>query len=135
MEDLFDDEMFAEEPAPKPRPPRPPRRRGRGAAGGETVKRILFAAPWVAFAIAITVAGGLVFAAAMIAIGAVCLREYLALTEEARPLPIPAYLAVAALIVAPHFGTPFNVLLIIAASFPLLFAFGARSRHTDGFTT
>jgi phosphatidate cytidylyltransferase len=70
----------------------------------------------------------------MIAIGAVCLREYLALTEESRPLPIPAYVAVAALILAAHFGTAFNVLLILAASFPLLFAFGARSRNTDGFT-
>jgi phosphatidate cytidylyltransferase len=134
MEDLFDDEMFAEEPAPEPRPPRPPRRRGGGAATGETVKRILFVIPWVAFAIAITVAGGLVFAAAMIGIGVLCLREYLALTGEMRPIARAAYLAVAALIVAAHFGTAFNVLLVLAASFPLLFAFGADGRHHEGIT-
>jgi phosphatidate cytidylyltransferase len=134
MEDLFDEEMFAEEPAPKPRPPRAPRGRGRGAARGETVKRILFAIPWVAFAIAITVAGGLVFAAAMIGIGVLCLREYLALTGEMRPIARAAYLAVAALIVAAHFGTAFNVLLVLAASFPLLFAFGADGRHHEGVT-
>src|SRR3954452_8507476 len=132
--DLFDDEMFAEEPAPKPRPPRPPRRRGRGAAGGETVKRILFSMPWVACAIAITVAGGLVFAVAIIGIGVLCLREYLALTGEMRPIASAAYLAVAALILAAHFGTAFNVLLVLAASFPLLFAFGARERFRDGVT-
>jgi phosphatidate cytidylyltransferase len=130
--DLFDDEMFEDEPAPAPKPPRQPRRR-RGLSG-ETAKRVLVAVPWIAFAIAITVAGGIVFAAAMIAIGAVCLREYLAMTAESRPLVIPAYVAVAALIVAANFGTAFNVLLILAASFPLLFAFGADSRHRDGVT-
>jgi phosphatidate cytidylyltransferase len=133
MEDLFDEEMFAEEPAPKPRPPRPPRRRG-GAARGETVKRILFALPWVAFAIAITVAGGLVFAVAMIGVGVLCLREYLAMTGEMRPIDRAAYLAVAALIVAAHFGTAFNVLLVLAASFPVLFALAADGHHHEGIT-
>jgi phosphatidate cytidylyltransferase len=130
--DLFDDEMFEDDPVPPPKPPRQPRRR-RGL-DGETVKRVLVALPWIAFAIAITVAGGLIFAAAMIAIGAVCLNEYLAMTAEARPLPIPAYAAVVALIVAAHFGTAFNVLLILAASFPLLFAFSADARHREGAT-
>ncbi|HEY4778950.1 MAG TPA: phosphatidate cytidylyltransferase, partial [Solirubrobacterales bacterium] len=81
----------------------------------------------------IAVAGGIVFALAMIAIGVVCLREYLAMTEASRPLAIPAYVAVAALIVAAYLGTAFNVLMILAASFPLLFFFGARS-HRDGVT-
>jgi phosphatidate cytidylyltransferase len=127
--ELFDDEMFEPDPPPQPKPPREPRRRG---LNGETAKRVLVALPWIAFAIAITVAGGIVFAAAMIAIGAVCLREYIAMTEESRPIAIPAYIAVAALIVAAHFGTAFNVLMIVAASFPLLFAFGAGDRHRDG---
>jgi len=129
--ELFDDEAFEPErpERPKPPPPREPRKRG---LRGETAKRILVALPWIAFAIAITVAGGPVFAAAMIAIGAVCLREYLAMTEDSRPLAIPAYVAVAALVVAAHFGTAFNVLMIVAATFPLLFAFGARAKQRDG---
>jgi phosphatidate cytidylyltransferase len=130
--DLFDDEMFEDEPPPPPKPPRQPRRK-RGLRG-ETAKRVLVVLPWIVFAIAIAVAGGIVFAAAMIAIGAACLREYLAMTKESRPLEIPAYVAVAALIVAAHFGTAFNVLMILAASFPLLFAFGADARHRDGVT-
>ncbi|HEX3608046.1 MAG TPA: phosphatidate cytidylyltransferase [Solirubrobacterales bacterium] len=135
MEDLFDDDLFSEEPPPRKRPPRPPRkRRRRAAARGETAKRILFAIPWIAFAIAITVAGGLVFAVAMIGIGALCLREYLTLTEEVRPIQRAAYIAVTALILAAHFGTSFNVLLILAASFPVLFLFGADARHHDGIT-
>jgi phosphatidate cytidylyltransferase len=130
--ELFDDEMFEDEPAPAPKPPRQPRRR-RGIRG-ETAKRVLVALPWIAFAIAIAVAGGIVFALAMIAVGAACLREYLAMTADSRPLAIPAYLAVAALVLAAHFGTAFNVLMILAAAFPLLFFFGARARQRDGVT-
>jgi phosphatidate cytidylyltransferase len=130
--ELFDDEMFEDEPAPEPKPPRQPRRR-RGLSG-ETAKRVLVVIPWIAFAIAITVVGGIAFAAAMIAIGVLCLREFIQMTAVDRPLAIPAYLGVAALIVAAHFGTAFNVLLVLAATFPLLFAFAVDSRHRDGAT-
>jgi phosphatidate cytidylyltransferase len=133
MQDLFDDDLFVEEEAPKParrRPARPKRRRT-----GETAKRVLFALPWVVFAIAITVAGGLVFAIAMIGLSVLCLREYLARTEEARPIGRAAYVSVAALILAAHFGTAFNVLLVLAACFPVLFLFGADGRHREGITT
>jgi phosphatidate cytidylyltransferase len=129
--ELFDDEMFADDPPPPPKPPRQPRRRG---FNGETAKRVFVALPWIVFAIAITVAGGIVFALAMVAIGVVCLREYVALTEDSRPLAIPAYVAVAALIAAAHFGTAFNVLLIVAATFPLLFGFAVNARQRDGVT-
>ncbi|HEY1853073.1 MAG TPA: phosphatidate cytidylyltransferase [Solirubrobacterales bacterium] len=130
--DLFDERDFEPDPPPPPRPPREPRRR-RG--GGETAKRILVALPWIAFAIAITVAGGIVFALAMAAIGIVCLREYFAMTSESRPLPIPAFLAVVAMVAAAHFGSSYNVLLIFAASFPLLFAFAAGAKHREGATS
>jgi phosphatidate cytidylyltransferase len=130
--DLFDDEMFEDDPVPPPKPPRQPRRK-RGL-NGETAKRVLVALPWIAFAIAIAIAGGIVFAVAMIGIGIVCLREYVEMTADSRPLAIPAYIAVAALIVAAHFGTAFNVLLILAASFPLLFFFAARDRRREGVT-
>jgi phosphatidate cytidylyltransferase len=130
-EDLFDglddDPVVEERPKPSPRSPR--RRRG---LRGETAKRILVAIPWIAFAIAITVAGGLAFAIAMIAIGVLALREYFAMTEELRPIEIAAYIAVAALVIAAHFGTAFNVLAVLAASFLLLFAFGANRKHRDG---
>ncbi|HEV2857561.1 MAG TPA: phosphatidate cytidylyltransferase [Solirubrobacterales bacterium] len=134
--DLFDDEIFDEEPRPQ-RPPRnrprePKKRRQRGS--GETAKRILVALPWIVFAIAITVAGGIVFTVAMIAIGVVALREFDAIAARYRPLVIPAYVTVAALALAAHFGAAFNVLYVIAASLPLIFAFAARPRHQDGAT-
>jgi phosphatidate cytidylyltransferase len=129
--DLFDDEMFDDEPAPAPKPPREPRRR-RGS--GETAKRVLVALPWIAFAIAITVIGEEVFALAMIGLGVIALREFGAIAARYRPLIVPAYVAVAALVVAAHFGTSFNVLYVLAAAFPLLFAFGVDAKHRDGVT-
>jgi phosphatidate cytidylyltransferase len=132
--ELFDDEMFEEEPAPPERPPRQPRRRRRRGLREETAKRVLVALPWILFAIAISIAGGIVFALAMIAIGVVALREFAVVARRYRPLVLPAYVAVAALILAAHFGTAFNVLYVLAASFPLLFFFGARVDHREGVT-
>ncbi len=110
----------------------PPRRR-RGLRG-ETLRRILIAIPWIIFAIAITVAGGIVFAIAMVALGLVALREFCVITVEYRPLQLAALISVAGMIMAAHFGTAFNILLAIAASFLLLFVFGARRRDREGVT-
>jgi phosphatidate cytidylyltransferase len=129
--DLFDDEMFEDEPRQPERPPREPRR-GRPGGGGETAKRVLVALPWIGFAIAITVTGGSVFALAMVAIGVVAMREYAGIANGYRPLAIPGYASVTALIAAAYLGTAFNVLYVIAATFPLLFAFAARARHREG---
>lgn len=105
---------------------------GRRAVSGETIKRVLIVIPWIAFTIAIIVAGGLIFTIAMVAVGALALREYLLMTEELGPLEIAAYAAVAALVIAAHFGTAFNLLLIIAVCFPVLFVFGANRRPREG---
>jgi phosphatidate cytidylyltransferase len=132
VQDLFDDEMFAEEPPPRERPPRPPRRRRGSVLRGETARRILVSVPWVAFAIAIVVLGGAVFALAVAAIGVLCLREYFLMAAALRPLQAAAYVAVVATIAAAYFGTAFNVLLLATASFPLLFFFGVRRRPREG---
>jgi phosphatidate cytidylyltransferase len=130
--DLFDDEMFEEEPQRTERPPREPRKRRRGS--GETAKRVLVALPWIVFAIAITVAGGPVFALAMIALGIVAVGEFAGIASRYRPLVIPAYISVAGLIAAAYLGTSYSVLMALAASVPLLFAFAARARYREGAT-
>ena len=111
--DLFDDEMFEDE-APEPNRGRSrARRRRAGGAGrmrGETAKRILVAIPWIAFAIAITVAGGLVFAVAMIgdrrALPARVLRDDRGSCGRSQSPPTSRS---PALVVAAYFGTAFNV--------------------------
>lgn len=134
VRELFDDAMFEDETPPE-RPPRPPRKRRRGGPSGETVMRVLVAIPWIVFAIAIVAAGGAVFAAAMVAIGLLSLREYLTMTASRHPIAIAAYLSVTALILAAYFGAAFNVLLVLAASFPVLFAFGAERSERHGITS
>ncbi|HWO83957.1 MAG TPA: phosphatidate cytidylyltransferase [Solirubrobacterales bacterium] len=135
--DLFDDEELFEDEPEKPRQPaarEPKRKRRRGDGSGETAKRILVALPWIVFAIVITVAGGVVFAAAMVALGVVALREYAQMATRYRPLLVPAYVSVAALVVAAEFGTAFNVLYVLAAAFVLIFAFAARAQRGEGAT-
>jgi phosphatidate cytidylyltransferase len=131
VQDLFDDDMFSEEPPPE-RPPREPRRKRNALLSGETARRILVAIPWIVFAIAIVVLGGAVFAVAMAGLGLLCLREYFVMTAQLRPVQMAAYIALVAMVAAAYFGTAFNVLLIATASFPLLFFFGARRRPRDG---
>jgi phosphatidate cytidylyltransferase len=127
--DLFDDEAFADDPKPEP----PPRRsRRRSALRGETVRRVLVAIPWIVFAIAIIVAGGLVFAVALIGLGVLCLLEYHEMTSALRPIQRAAFVAVPALVLAAHFGSAFNILLILAAAFPVIFALGANAKHREG---
>ncbi len=132
--DLFDaDELFDDEPPRREDPP-PPRKRPRRGGTGETAKRVLVALPWIVFAIAITVAGGPVFAIAMIAIGGVAVGEFAGIASRYRPLVLPAYISVAGLIAAAYLGTSYSVLMVLAASVPLLFAFAARARYRDGAT-
>jgi phosphatidate cytidylyltransferase len=130
--ELFDDEMFEDEPRPPERPPREPRKQ-RGPRG-ETAKRILVALPWIIFAIAIIVAGGVVFAAAMVGLGVLAVREFEAIARRYRPMALPAYVAVAALVAAAYLGTAFNVLYVLAAAFPLLFGFAASAKYRDSAT-
>lgn len=126
---LFDEEMFTEERSrPALRPPRG------GGLHGETARRIWVAIPWIVFAIAITVLGELPFTIAMIGIGLICLREYFVMTASLRPIQAAAYVGLAAMLLAAHFGTAFNVLLIVAASFPLLFVLAVDRRDREGVT-
>ena len=106
-----------------------PGRGGGGRRSGETLKRLLVALPWIAFAIAIVVAGGAIFAVAVAGIGALSLREFFSVTSEREPARLPVYLTMVGLLVAAYFGDSFQVLLVVVASVPLLFAFAVDPRR------
>ncbi len=115
-------------------PPKPPLWKRLPFAQGETSSRVVVAIPWIIFAIAIVAIGEEVFMFAMIGLGILGLRELFRMTAAAQPLAIPAYLAVAGMVVAAHYGSSFQILLVLAASFPLMFAFAASRGALDGAT-
>lgn len=114
---------------------KPPLWRRLPFARSETSARVLVAVPWVLFAILIVVVGGELFMVSMIGLGVLGLREYFRMTDRARPVMLPAYLVVAGMIVAAHYGSAFQILLALAASFPLIFVFVAARESHDRVTT
>ena len=101
----------------------------------ETTKRIVVAIPWIAFALVNIALGGPVFAAALIFFGVIGLREFFVMATDYRPLQIPAYIGLAGMIAAASFGTSFNVLLMMAVPFLLIFIGAVRRSDREGITT
>lgn len=119
---------------PPPSPPQRAVRRGRGRgpkepsrlrrrARSETASRVLWAVPWIVFAIAVIVIGGGVFAVAMIGLSWALLVEFFRMTARARPFQLVAFAAAAAMVLAAHFGDSFQVLLVGVAFMPAMLAF------------
>jgi phosphatidate cytidylyltransferase len=126
---------------PEPPPPLPASGRGRGRGArpprrnrSETFARVAWAVPWIAIAVTITIVGGPVFAAAMIAFAWIGLSEFFHMTREARPLAPVALLAAAALIVAAYYGTHYQLVIVIAATFPALFLASLARPAREGVT-
>ena len=86
--------------------------------------RIAYAIPAIAFAIFIVYQGGLVFAAGALVLGLLCLHELFAIYARVRPVRLAAFLALIGLACAAEFGDERQVLLALAAFFPLLFLLG-----------
>jgi phosphatidate cytidylyltransferase len=82
---------------------------------------VLIAVPWGAFAVAIIVAGGSVFAVAVIGLGILGLAELYRMLERARPIALAGFAALAALVLAARFGDQFQMLLVLAVSIPFTF--------------
>jgi phosphatidate cytidylyltransferase len=100
----------------------------------ETQSRVLVAIPWIVFAVVIVAVGGATFTLAMIVLAILGLREFFRMAVAARPVMLPAYAAVAAMILAAHYGDAFQILLMVAASFPAIFAFAAARQNHDRIT-
>ena len=102
-----------------PREPARIRRRARS----ETFARLMWALPWIIFAIAVVAIGGDVFAVAMIGLSWALLIEFFRMTARARPFQLVAFAAAAGMVLAAHFGGSFQVLLVGVAFFPVMLGF------------
>jgi phosphatidate cytidylyltransferase len=100
----------------------------------ETTARVVVAVPWVIFAIVIVAVGDLLFTASMIGLAILGLRELFRMTDSERPLMLPAYAAVAGMILAAHYGSAFQILMVLAFAFPALFAFAAARQSHENIT-
>ena len=92
-------------------------------------QRLLVAVPAIVFAIVIVTSGGLVFALGLIVLGVVALGELYTMMRRARPIDIGGFLAMAALVLLALYEEPADVLIALAAAFPLVFMLAlARAR-------
>ena len=139
----FDAELDFERPRrrrpPPPRPlpaePGPPREpRGPRRSRSETLARVAWALPWIAIVVTITIVGGELFAAAMIGFACVGIEELFRMAREARPFVLVAYAAAAALVVAALYGTHFQLVIVLAATIPALFAAALMRADRQGVT-
>jgi phosphatidate cytidylyltransferase len=141
--DPFEEDPFAEEPL---EPEIIVRRADEGAAPrtglrrlipemSETTARVVVAIPWVIFAIAIVGIGGEVFMGALILLAVLGLREFFRMAEPERPFALPGYAVAAGMVIAAHYGSTFQIVLVFAAIFPLAFVFAAVRRSHEAITT
>lgn len=100
----------------------------------ETAARIAWVLPWIVFVVAIVIVGGLLFAAAMVALACVGLIELFRMTRDARPLAPVAFAAAAALMVAAYYGDQLQIVLVLAAAFPAMFVVAATREDRAGVT-
>jgi phosphatidate cytidylyltransferase len=100
----------------------------------ETGRRVLWAIPWVAYAIFIVAVGDLVFAASLVGLGVIGLREFFRMTENLKPLLVPAVGVLTAMVLIAHYGDRFYILLAFACLIPAMFLFALPRRHREGIT-
>jgi phosphatidate cytidylyltransferase len=139
--DPFEEDPFAEEQAEpeivvrRLQEDEPRRRRFRLIPEmSETTARVVVAIPWVIFAIAIVGIGGEVFMGALVVLAVLGLREFFHMAEPERPFALPAYAVAGGMVVAAHYGSSFQILLVFTALFPLAFVFAAARRDLEAIT-
>ncbi|MGI9557094.1 MAG: phosphatidate cytidylyltransferase [Solirubrobacterales bacterium] len=106
---------------------------GKGKKGGssEMLRRVLWSIPLIIIAIVVVGAGGLVFVAAMAVLGVLALMEYFKIAERARPFTYAGFAAVIGLVIAAHYGTQFQIVIVLAAAFALVFGFALVREQRD----
>ena len=110
------------------------RRRARRNSGSDLGGRVLVAVPAAVAVIVLNAAGGLVWTIALIALGILCLHELYELTASVRPVKLAGFAALAGLLLAAHFGSQFQMMLVAVATVPVLFAIVASRPENDQAT-
>jgi phosphatidate cytidylyltransferase len=110
------------------RPGGPIVRRRAPSAGGERRQRsdlgarVLAAIPAIAVALFLVIEGGAIFTFGLFVLGCICMHELYGMFARAHPVRLAGFVALAGLLVAANWGDQFQVLLVLVAALPLLFA-------------
>ena len=99
------------------------------AGGSDLSSRVLFALPLIALALFLVIAGGLVFALGVFALGCVCLHELYGIYERVHPVRLAGFVALAGLLAAAAYGGKSQVLLAAVAALPVLFGMTLLQPH------
>jgi phosphatidate cytidylyltransferase len=83
--------------------------------------RVLIAIPAIVYAIFIVSQGGAVFALGIYVLGVIALGELYTLMGRVRPAALAGFLTLAGMIAAALYGGPRQVLMVLAAAFPVTF--------------
>jgi phosphatidate cytidylyltransferase len=107
--------------------PEPRRRRSlarpRIRRGSETTARVLWAVPWIVFAVVIVALGGPVFAVAMVGLAWAAQIELFRMTARSRPFEAAAFLGALGMVAAAYFGSSLQILLALVAAVPVMLFF------------
>jgi phosphatidate cytidylyltransferase len=96
--------------------------------------RVGVAVPWIVFAVLIVALGGIPFAVAMIGISIIGMGELFRMTRRFSPLAPVALAAAVALVIAAYYGGQFQMVIVLAATFPVMFLFAAARGPREGTT-
>lgn len=97
------------------------RRRSPARSGSDVGARVLAAIPAIAVALFLVIEGGVVFAAGLFVLGAVCMHELYGMYARAHPARLAGFIALAGLLAAALYGAQYQVLLAAVAALPLVF--------------
>jgi phosphatidate cytidylyltransferase len=86
------------------------------------MSRVLVAIPAAVIAIVFVDLGGTAFAALMILLGWACLDELYRMLDRWRPTSAAGFAALAGMVIAARYGSQFQVLLVVVAAVPAVFA-------------
>ncbi len=118
-------------PAPRPRPkPTVP-----SGGGSETFARVAWALPWIVVIAAAISVGGLLFAAAMAVFACVGLAELFRMGRDAKPFEFVAFGVAISLVLAAYYGSQFQIVIVGAAAFPVMFLAAGLRDERGGVTT
>ena len=92
-----------------------------GAPARTSLPRVVVAIPAIIFALLIVGQGGEVWAIGIFALGVVALGELYTLMGRVRPPALAGFLTLGGMLAAALYGEPRHVIMVLAASFPVMF--------------